>query len=77
MPPPPHVWQVPVVEDMLCDGKSGLTEAIVMAQTGLSCFMEGDYLEKDLAWVRHETPCLHYEGPSVGLASRSNSMPMQ
>ena len=29
-PPPPHTWQAPVVEDMLCDGKSGLTEAIVM-----------------------------------------------
>ena len=28
-PPPPHVWQVPVVEDMLQDGKSGLTEAVV------------------------------------------------
>ena len=31
-PPPPHAWQVPVVEDMVQDGKSGLTEAVV---TGL------------------------------------------
>ena len=30
MPPPPHAWQVPVTEDMLWDGKSGLTEAFVM-----------------------------------------------
>ena len=29
-PLPPHAWQVPVVEDMLQDGKSGLTEAVVM-----------------------------------------------
>ena len=29
-PPPPHAWQAPVVEHMLCDGKSGLTEVIVM-----------------------------------------------
>ena len=29
-PPPPHAWQVPVVEDMLCDGRPSLTEAIVM-----------------------------------------------
>ena len=27
---PPHAWQVPVVEDMLWNGKSGLTEAVVM-----------------------------------------------
>ena len=26
---PPHAWQAPVVEDMLQDGKSGLTEAVV------------------------------------------------
>ena len=29
-PPSPHAWQVPVVEDMHQDGKSGLTEAVVM-----------------------------------------------
>ena len=28
-PPPSHAWQVPVVEDMLWDGKSGLTEEVV------------------------------------------------
>ena len=27
--PPPHMWQVPIVKDMVQDGKSGLTEAIV------------------------------------------------
>ena len=29
-PPPPHAQQVPVVKDMLHDGRSGLTKAIVM-----------------------------------------------
>ena len=28
-PPPPHAWQVPVAEEMLWDGKSGLTNAVV------------------------------------------------
>ena len=28
-PPSPHVCQAPIVEDMVGDGKSGLTEAIV------------------------------------------------
>ena len=28
-PPPPHAWQVLVVEDMIPDGKSGLIEAVV------------------------------------------------
>ena len=28
-PPLPHTWQMPVVEDMLQDGKSDLTEAVV------------------------------------------------
>ena len=29
-PPPPHAWTVPLVQDMLCYGRTGLTEAIVM-----------------------------------------------
>ena len=28
-PPPPHAWQASVVKDMVWDGKSGLTEAVV------------------------------------------------
>ena len=28
-PPPPHTWTVPLVEDMLCHGRTGLTKAIV------------------------------------------------
>ena len=29
-PPPPHAWTVPIVEDMVCHGRTGLTEAVVM-----------------------------------------------
>ena len=29
-PPPPHAWTAPIVEDMLCHGRTGLTKAIVM-----------------------------------------------
>ena len=29
-PPPPLAWMVPVVEDMLCHGRTGLTKAVVM-----------------------------------------------
>ena len=28
-PPPSHTWQVPILEDMVRDGKAGLIEAIV------------------------------------------------
>ena len=29
-PLPPHAWMAPLVEDMLCHGRTGLTEAVVM-----------------------------------------------
>ena len=29
IPPPPHTWQVPIMEDMVWEGRDGLTEAIV------------------------------------------------
>ena len=28
-PPPPHTWMVPLVEDMLCHGRTSLTEVVV------------------------------------------------
>ena len=30
VPPPPHTWTLPLVEDMLCYARTGLTEAMVM-----------------------------------------------
>ena len=29
VPPPSHSWMAPLVEDMLCDARTGLTEAVV------------------------------------------------
>ena len=29
VPPPSHLWMAPLVEDMLCDIRTGLTEAVV------------------------------------------------
>ena len=31
-PQPSHAWMVPMVEDMICHGRTGLTEAIVMGR---------------------------------------------
>ena len=41
-PPPPHAWQAPVVEDMLRDGKLGLTEVVVTGPVGPSSSTEGN-----------------------------------
>ena len=30
VPPPPHTWTAPVVEDMLQEARAGLTEAVVI-----------------------------------------------
>ena len=29
-PPPPHAWTAPMMEDMLCHGRTGLTKAVAM-----------------------------------------------
>ena len=29
-PPPPHTWMVPLVEDMLCHGRTGLSKAVMV-----------------------------------------------
>ena len=30
VPPPSHAWKAPLVEDMLCNARNGLTKAVVM-----------------------------------------------
>ena len=40
VPPSPHAWQVPVVQDMIQDGKLGLIEAVVM-DPGLAILFYG------------------------------------
>ena len=54
MPPPWHTWQAPVVEDMVWDGKSGLTEAIVTGSGWAILFYGwqslGEGLSMDEVW---------------------------
>ena len=51
-PPPPHAWQVPVVEDMLQDGMSGLTEAVVMGPGWAILFYGRQSLGEGLSLVK-------------------------
>ena len=46
VPPLSHAWTVPLVEDMLCYARTGLTEAVVTAQVGQCSFMG------DIVWER-------------------------
>ena len=53
-PPPSHTWQVSVVEDMLWDGKSGLTEVVVTGPGQAVLFYRrqslGEWLHLGKAW---------------------------
>ena len=53
-PSPTHTWQVPVVEDMLCDGKAGHTKVIVMGPEWAMLFhgqqLLGEGLSLGEAW---------------------------
>ena len=48
-PPCPHTWQVPVVEDMVQDGKSGLTEAAVTGPGGATLFYGWQSIRRGLS----------------------------
>ena len=39
-PPSPHAWMAAIVEDMLCHGRTGLTDAVVMG-TGWAVLFYG------------------------------------
>ena len=43
VPPLPHAWTVPLVEDMLHYARTGLTEAILMGPGRAILFMEDSY----------------------------------
>ena len=40
VPPPPHTWTAPIVEDMLQEARAGLTEAVVIG-TGRAILFYG------------------------------------
>ena len=46
LPPPPHTWMVPLVEDMHCYGRTGLTKAIVMGLGRAVLFIGDGPLER-------------------------------
>ena len=48
-PPPPHTWTAPVVEDMLCHDRTGLTEAIVISPGWKVLFFGRQSLGKGLS----------------------------
>ena len=41
VPPPSHSWMAPLVEDMLCDIRTGLTKAVVIGSGRTVLFFEG------------------------------------
>ena len=43
VPPPPHAWTAPVVEDMLQEARAGLTEAVVIGSGRAILFWETFY----------------------------------
>ena len=54
VPPPPHAWMAPVVEDMLRETRAGLTEAVVIGPGRAILFYGrhsmGEGLKADEAW---------------------------
>ena len=55
MPPSPHAWMAPMVEDMLHHSKTGLPEAVVMGPGNAILFCRRQSLGEGLSWVRWET----------------------
>ena len=67
-PPPPHTWMVPVVEDILCYGRTGLTKAVVTGPGWAVLFYGRQSLGEGLSLgeVRDATFTLTGAGTRVG-----------
>ena len=61
-PPPPHTWQVPIVGDMVWDGKSGLTEAIVTSPGRTVLFYGQQSLGEGLSLGEAQDPTFTLSG---------------
>ena len=46
VPPLSHMWTVPLVEDMLCYARTGLTKAMVMGPGRVILFMGDSHWER-------------------------------
>ena len=78
VPPPSHSWMAPLVEDMLCDVRTGLTEAVVTGPGRAVLFYErcslGEGLTADKA--RDATFLLTGAGMWVGKLAYLTTDPM-
>ena len=78
VPPPPHAWMAPVVEDMLQEARAGLTEAVVIGPGRAILFygrrLMGEGLKADEA--RDATFLLTGAGTWVGKLAYLTADPM-
>ena len=51
-PPPPYAWMAPIVEDMICNGRTGLAEAVVMGPDCAVLFYGNQSLGECLRWAK-------------------------
>ena len=73
-PPPLHAWQALVVEDMVQDGTSSLTEAVVTGPGWAILFYGWQSLGEGLSLGEACSPC---QEPLVGLVNKPSSTPIQ
>ena len=68
--PLPHAWTVPLVEDMLCYVRTGLTKIVVMGPGRAVFFMVDNLWER--AWVQMSPGILHscLQGWALGLVNQ-------
>ena len=73
VPPPFHSWMASLVEDMLHDARTGLTEAVVIGQVG-QFFSMGD-VQWESVWpcTRLEMPHSYSQEQVCGLENRPTS----
>ena len=78
VPPPPHAWTAPIVEDMLQEARAGLTEAVVIGPGRAILFYGrrsmGEGLKVDKA--RDATFLLTDAGTWVGKSAYLTTNPM-
>ena len=48
VPPPSHAWMAPLVEDMLCNARASITEAVIMGSGRAILFYERHAMGKGL-----------------------------
>ena len=73
--PPPHVWQTPIMEDMVQDGKSSLTEAVVTSPGWAILFYGWQSLGEGLSLGEVQGTSSHCQEPLAGLANKLNTAP--